>query len=915
MLRGAFLSVGVLASVVQGVDLDYKAAKLKSDQQRAVADQALSVYQADEAEFQTANARHLAEMQQEATLQTKVSDLEQALRTTNSQISTLELTIPHLVEALRNVEGDLQKEQDRLPRLRAADQREEHQLRRAEERLRRAEENLKKEKDKTPPVEADIARAKEEKKEADDKLDEAKKENKKAERELRQCENRIRELENGAPAQRQELANKRAELAQANRSRQDTTNDLQNARDDLRQQKDAVSTANSQKEDARRQAVASKTQYDRQELEAGQLYDYYVTVVGNYNSARQSVIDTASASGSSHGAREAGERAPGDGTQTGTDTAIRVGSEAGAREAKTRQYVAGYRSARATPTQDDSSYQLGIADGKAKAIAKAVAEDFAKGYNAQMAVTMASEPASVEEVKMDEVLSSSPPATEEGGQWLSTLQRTVKTVAPPGFSLPADPAYALPKIPAVTISVPASDRRYSKPACGTVVLPEFGPLCQNSYASSYSAGYDSSYRSVFSRNYQDSFNQGIKNAYETARVASAPTEYNKGLANGARDQGVLDGFAAQLPIAQAEQSKLGADAWNAYLSTGHLLRVQSVRLEESSGDALFTPGEKVSMTIVMDNLGGKPAPAATLSASLRQSLRLSGSDASRALGRLEKNTRTTIHGAVFGTLLAGPAGSEASMSASLSRGPAFSSETRLDAKAILHFPLELQSMQLAKNPKVNEEVEAKLRFKNLLTTKIDSTDLKVFSAPVVASVSGDSLKAVQVDAGQEVELAAKIKPGVWVGGNTQVPFFVETSHLGGVTGVISQPFSKKVEIDRAASLLLYGWDGKEIPNSTIDVAAGGVLRFQAQFKFHRTAPVAGPFTFVVSTTSDPGVRPIAGTITRSDYGSAGPSSRFPPIALQYTVPASLKGKKAHVLVGLLEGGNYIHVLQVNANVL
>ncbi len=909
------LSVLITASFATAVDLDHLSARKSWSQQQAISDSALAAYKSDQAQFEKSNARVMTEIDRENRLERTIPEYENDLRNANRQISELEREIPEVEQRARQAESELAEEKQKLSPLEMHEKREAHHLERARERLRRAEDELKEAKAKMPPVEADIATATKAKEGAERELEQAKREHKKAEHEVRRCENEISQRQNSVASWERELANKRAGLSLAQRNRRDAGTNLQNTRDDLRQQKVLRQAAEDQREADRREMARSKADYDRENTYAVQLYDYYQQVLANYNLARQQVVDAAAQLGEKHGYSEASERAPAEGTNTGIEMAKRVGEEAGAKEAPVRQSIAGYRSARSTPGQNPAAYQAGIDEGKALADTKASLEDFPNGYNAAMAASLSSDPPSATEVKMEEVPSDLNTAPQDKGNWLLPTKRLVKVNSDPTYPMPSDVAYRLPSRPGVRVNVPSADNRYLSPSCASVPLPEFESVCTSSYGSAYARGYRSGYESTFLSEYRRAFDSNISASYEAARKIGVAAEYQKGLSQGAKDQGVLDGFAGRISAARANQQKLGAEAWGSYLASGYLLRVKATNLEEGSGDGLFTPGEKISMSVVVDNLGGRAAPPGALLAVAQGGSGVSVSPSPRPLARLDANSRTTLRGTSFANLMPGQAGKEARFQIALSSGASSSASLIAEAKATLHFPLELQAIELSKKPKVGEEVDAKFRFKNLLTTKNAPAEIKIASVPGTVSVSSTELASVEIEPGQQVELNGKVKPGVWVGGNTQVAFVVDSQNLGGFTGSIRQEFPALVEVDRAASLFLYDWSGKEVPSATFDVAAGGTLKFNVQFKFQGKTPLPGPFAFKVAQTSDPGIRTVSGSTVGTQYGAAGPNSTFSPISMQYTIDPSLKGKKGHVFLLLLERGQPIHVLQVFVNIL
>lgn len=917
MRSHALFSLGVFlaGAMAYAVDLDVEGAKRAYENQQAIADQAASVYRSEESAFQRENGNYLSEVSREKRYQQVINDTQSEISNLDRQITYLQNEIPQIEQRIRDLERDRVTLDGRLNQLQQNRHREQGEIRRLEMGVRRAEQELAAEKAKTPPDEARIAALQAEVDRARRELQSQEQVVQRLDSDIRNTQNRIHNIDSDISSCQTTLSQKRSQLAQYHRARQDRVVDLQNARDDLRQQQDNVRLAYHRMEDARRDMNNAKNDYDRQALLAQQAYQYYQTVLANYHRERERVIANAKNQANQDGAAEGAARAPADGDQVGADTASRVGLEVGTSEGRTRETRSGYRTGRADGKKDANSYQAGEAEGRALAERKATAEDKPRGYNDALAKTLASVPAAESTVEVSE--GEVPPASgADGGAFLVATPRNAGSIAAPGFAIPADPAYRLPTAPSVSFSVPPADRRRYNPQCAGLALPEFEPLCQKSYEGAYRAAYDAEYRRSFQRAYGEGFDANIKAAYDAALTKSYPAEFAAGLTAGAKDQGILDGFASRLPGARQDQYASGAADWNAYLATGHLIRVKESVLNESSGDKLHTPGEKTVLVTTLDNLGKKPAPAAALRAVLqsRQGIEVKATD--QSLPELAADTRTIVKGTMHGKLLPSRAGAQAGLVAQLKAGT--SAVGALEAKATIHFPVEAEALTLAKIPQVDEEVDGVLRLRNRLEEKSLPSPLKAYTTPVVATVTsavaGTPLAVPELQAGESIDLPVKVKPGVWVGKSTDVPLVIETENLGGIQGTITQQFPQRIDVDRAGSLLLYDWSGKPVPEATFNVPAGGRLQFQVLFQFHRTVRVRGPFAIRATGTSDPAIRHSNNSTIGTTYGEATPGTKYSPMALSYDIPASMKGKSGYVMVGLSEGGKYIHMVQVFVNV-
>ncbi len=908
--RGFIVGLLAIGVTLQAVDLDVEGARRRYESQKALADQAESNYRADERAFQSAEGQYLNELSREKKYRESVDDHDREVRNLANSITSVENEIPRIEQNLRTAESDRSRIQSALTGFQRDEQKAEMWVNRSQSELRRVESDLAAERAKTPPDEAAIARLETRRNQTQSELNQAQADLRNAQQSVRTCQHQIRNLDSQIASYQSDLSQKRLRLSQLERSRQQALMDLQSARDDLRRQEENVRFARNRVEDARRPMTASKSEWDRQERLAQQAYQEYQTVVGNYNRERDRVVKAAEAKGSGDGQREGSDRAPADGQRSGDASASKVAADAGSAEARSIQMNAGYRSARANPAQEPVSYSRGTAEGVAIAVKKANAEDFPRGYNEALARALQSEPSQSATVEVDE---ANPPAGgEDGGVFLTPTTRVGSTVASPAYGLPTDPAYKLPAMPDVSVTAPGADRRYFSSDCTGLALAEFEPVCRKSYETAYVSGFTSAYKSVFLQNHRSTYAANVTAYYDAARAQGFPTEYRAGVEKGALHQGILDGFAARLAVARQEQYAAGEMAWASYLASGHLVRVRSASLNEQSGDGLHTPGEKGEVSLIVDNLGGKPAPGGSLIAELSKQTGVEVKKSSNALPAIAADTKVTVNKALSGLVLPAKAGASLRMEATVKYLGGVSLGSA-EASAEVHFPIELQSMTLAARPKVDEEVDATLKFKNLTAFASTESALRLFTNPTIAWVSGTTaVPALQ--AGEEVEVAAKVKPGVWVGRNVEVPFMVETKDQGGIAGAITQVFPQLIDVDRSGSLLLYDSAGREVKSGVFTVNANSRLVLQIGFQYQRTTPTPGPFNVRAGERSDPAFRHTNNSTVGIGHGNGSPGRKYSTMTLSYDIPASLKGKDLWALVNLSEGNKAIHVLRFEVKV-
>lgn len=908
-MRSFILWVLTLSGAFAGaVDLDHESAKRRYDTQKAIADGAEATYRADEREFQRTFGVHASEVSRENKLRQDLSSYESSLQSANSDITRLETDIPRIEADIRQKENERTNVESRIQQQMGDQQRRRHELQRDEGELRRVERELSDEQSKPTPDAARVASLQAEKSRCEQEVRRSRQALNQIDSDIQHNRNLSSNLNSQIQDLRANVSRKQADLNQANRTRQEQLINVQNARSDLSRQQDNVRMAQNRMEDARSQMNRSKAEFDRQTILAQRAYQEYQTVVANYNAEYNRVVSAAKADASAASEREAQDRAPTVGRQEGEARAVQLGNDKGTTEARTRELAAGYRSGKASTAQDKASYDAGFALGSQAADREAAAEDMPAGYNHALEATLASEPASVATFDLD--TDQQPATREDGGVWIEPTPQTVGSVAAPAVNEVRDPVYAIPAPGTPTPAIPAADKRHYAPACANQLRPEFVGLCQNSYAAAYDAGFQTSYRRIHLENFQSAFAARVQGEYDRALKQAFPAEFKQGVAQGARDQGILSGYAARLPQARTEYFAKGESNWASTLASGHLVRLGSTRLGESSNDGLFTPGETASLTLAVDNLGGRPVPEGTLRALLSDAKGAVPEKSERAVPILRSNTRTILKGVVTAKIKPAQAGAAVALKGTLDRSG--TTAKTMEAAGVVHFPVELQSLKLAAVPKVDQEVAGTMRFKNQGTAKSPAAPVSFTVSPQVATFAADA-EIPEMEPGAEVDVAVKVKPGVWVGGNLEIPLTVDTENLGGITGPIAQNFPVGMSIDRSASLELYGWDGLEVRNANIDVVAGQRLRFQVVFKLHRNGFTPGPFWVGVAKTSDPTVRSSSGTTVGTTLGSVSPNSRFGPMAFQFDIPASMKGKSGWVLISLREGNRHIHVVQVGFN--
>jgi len=870
LVLGLFL-LSSFRLVAEPADLNVPAAQAKYDAQRAVADRAKARMEERERDYRRVEGEYFDAVGREKQAQASLDSAQRKLSDLNSQISSFESDLLRIQSTI----DDYERQQRRL----------ENEVRDRRHDLADVDRDLATEKAKATPDEAKIAQLE--------------KKHDSLESQIKDLDRRIDRLQDEIADSRRQYSQKQNELAQANRDRQQQLFVINDCQDEVRRATDFVRTCQNRLSDAKSSFAFAQSEYQQEERLARAAFDNLQVVIANYNRERDKVVAAATQAGNRDGGREAQDRAGAPGSSDGKAFALVRGFEVGSAEGRARDGARGYREGREKGAQlAEAEFRAGLKAGKEWAEVKATREELPRGYNVALNDLLSGAPKDQATIDISE---------SDGGEGgsdgieLSAFPQTVGSHAAPAFSLPAEPAYVVPGVGSISVGVPARDNRYFSAPCQSVMLPEFGPLCSKVYDETYGGGYQSSFRSLYSQAYASAFAANVKGAYDEALAKLYATEFQTGLARGAGDGGLLQGFSERLPSAVAEQFAAGGQAFRAQMQRGYLPMVRSLDLLDTNGDGLFTPGETARLRLIMDNYGGKATPKGQFKARITKVVGLESLSATvRELPAVAAETRATILGVVsvkVGTLAA----KQKVRIEGVIEGGALAFGFAVEKE--VHFPVELEAVTLSKKAKIGETVNANFRYRNLSGARTEEAKVVLSARPAVVAITSTNLVVPALDPGQTAEITAPLKPGIWVGENTEVPFFSDMEK-------VSQPFNQTLSLDRDGALLLFDTQGLPIPNSTLVVKAGAIVSFQVQFKYLRNYNQNGPFYVQANSQSQAAITHSDGSTSGVNYGSFGPGSTAGKIRLNYNVPKTLAGKKEWVMVTLYNNGAVLHALQV-----
>jgi predicted nucleic acid-binding Zn-ribbon protein len=670
--------------------------------------------------------------------------------------------------------------------------------------------------------------------------------------------------------------------------------------------------------------AASRRTWEQAEREAQAALDYLRQVEANYAAARNRVLAAAEDAARRHASSEAGERAPVPANMEGRASGEQEGASRGQSDVALRDFAAGWSDGRANAGLDASlrqSFDSGLAQGREMAVTLARSEDWPRGWNDALDTTLAEAPEFSATVDITSVL---PPDPGQNGADLDPRKKPVLRGQDPVFETPVAPPYNVPVAGRPQFSTPAPDFRHRDRPCSGLVLPEFEPLCRERYDATYTANFRDSWAIVYLREWQAAFNSQARVAYDRVLGGSNESERERGRQQGAREKGVLDGFAARILTARVEQYDSGRQAMQEWLKTGNLLIVREVSLVETSSDGLFSGGEDVLVRIVVDNYGHTASPLAKMRVRfLSRSGVGSLSFETRELPALAARTRTTLVGVTSGKLLAAASGSSVTLSGTLESQTSgtWAELERISMEQKIRFPLELESMQQAAPAPLDQDSLVSLRFVN--NAQIATGEARVvlsesngFVLFPVAEGEEPGVVVPSLEPGGVTSVEVKMRAGLGVPDQTPLRFLVKASHDDELSSrlVSEQLIDQRIQVARNAILVLTDTAGRPIQSGRLSVAGGTSAAVPVLFKFLASQTRPGPFAFRWKSASHPTIRPTSGSTTGVRFNEWNPRWTRQPDLFRLDIPASLRGQAVWGEWELEEAGRVIHRLRVGFDV-
>jgi septal ring factor EnvC (AmiA/AmiB activator) len=689
----------------------------------------------------------------------------------------------------------------------------------------------------------------------------------------------------------------------------DVRRNISNKEVDLDNARDVLADARAARDRQLTVVAQAQTTRDIAYREERAAYNYYQQVLANYQNGKNAAIAHGSADGSSHGDREGDERAAAPGDTAGSRDGTSSGHAAGLADSEIVAHVRGYNYGLRNGETDPalaSALARGRDDGVGLARRKAQAEDFPRAYNTRLNELFAAQPTHEATEDITDVLPEIPGAT---GPVQDGSLKPIGSVEAPNYTDKGEPAVEIPAAGTPTFSVPATDRRYFRPNCSSEPHPDFVRACDDAYTQAYPTGYDSGYRQTYRSSYASAFRPAATTAYNAARQTQHPTIYAQAAQIGAHDVGLLLGFRAELPSAQAAAAQAGRQAVEALRARGSLPLLRSVGVSEAVDDGNLSPGEGVKIKIVLDNYGLKNAPKESLQLRLTDLTGGAFSVLVRQLPAVAADTRLNLVGVLTGAA-AEAAGRALSFKAVLEEVGTDGTTTTLDEATFeggIRQPLELAKVTFPSALTIGTPGTAVLTLTNNTTTAFEPVTLPLALEGLGLTTTATQVELPALAEGESKAVSVAVTADEYASLTVPITFALRTQ---GIAGSTPQRLASSVGVpaSRVGQLELCLPTCGSLVSLPLHVKAGATFWLPSQFRF--TGTQSRIFEFGKLQVSDARITSANNSTIRVGPASWGPGSSPYAVNFGYVVPAALKGQTHWVSLYLKQGSTRIQALKI-----
>jgi hypothetical protein len=544
--------------------------------------------------------------------------------------------------------------------------------------------------------------------------------------------------------------------------------------------------------------------------------------------ARYQQLELAKKSGRSDGKRTAKD------FSTNNTVAISAGQVLGREfavnkaqsDSRQRNFNEGYRQARLFASSRTASfYSEGQVLGATLAQEQAMKVDGVRAFTSAVDARLNATPAASQAL---DLAGDTTPISNVGSDLDLHHQRQVPAGSqPPQFAMPTDavahsPIYSQDMEKNISVAFPDTGENPQDSPC-----LDSDRDCSQAYSEGYRDGFRFEYRQLYLADFAKGFNEAAEAEYAALVLKPNPSAHEQGVQSGSRDQGILDSFASQYPR-EKELAEIEANRrFSASLSRSFLAIVRNLRIE-TQGRAMLIPGQRFSVDVEIDNLGGADVPAGYFQLSTDHFQPGTLDKNSRTLPSIPANTRMIFKSVFSGLAHRASAGTEYKMTLALSTlddKNQLRVRQNLPATVVARFPLELVSLEPKTAFNGTASVPVAITVRNNLEMPSEAFTATLNTEPAAVRVeTKNALLIPALNPSETWSAEVQLQPSIWT--NDGVPtVFTFTLADSKQKPVSLQPFYHLIDLNRPVALRALS-GAENVSNSVVNGRAGGSVPVQ-----------------------------------------------------------------------------------------
>jgi hypothetical protein len=631
----------------------------------------------------------------------------------------------------------------------------------------------------------------------------------------------------------------------------------------------------------------------------------YNEVKRNREIAEQRARTLGSEEGKIAGAKEAELTAAQTGLRMGDQEGKVDGQLKGEGESRLISYSVGFNASLLSPELAPLSYQDGQLKGRKAVDHHASISAYPAEVNRVLDEISTRQPTATVEINMTDDLET----VEVDAGLFDAEKKSVASVQKPRKPNAVDePLYQDPLVKVPTIVVPQPT--LGEPVSCQNAHPLFVGSCVTAYRLSHAAEFQDRYRALYAPAYAKAYGESSKDAYGQARSKLVESEKLRGMTDSSLQVGFVDGYLKfeEESISSAIMKARG-DV-EARLESTSLLRLVSLMIEDANQDGVLSPGETLSFSAVIDNIGGKASKTHSLKMQFVQSVGIQAVESSVELPSLAGDTRTLVHGLLPSVIKVGDrAKIEASMELKYvdSQGQVKVLGS-LGVTAEVSLPVSVTQMEIGTIAQVGEEGTLLFTVSNKTKKDFIGASLRVLMNAEIGTPKAETQK-LDLAAGTSTKITVPYLVGLGAGGNQSFPVRMSLGDLQGLLPV-EQIYDVIVPARRNASLYACLPDCKVNYRMPVRVEAGTEFKIPIILKAHSDSAAKFEYEIRRTESSSPAIMPGDGSFLSTIVSNPRVSSIENRYEIKLRFPLSLKGQAHWMSVVVKEGNKTIHRLFV-----